>query len=115
MGRLLLVENHDPLRELLCETAQEAGCRADCVGTKRDALKLLLPKSHDFVVCNILLPDGNGHEVAAKARNFGIETLLMSGHPEELEALAVSGTAHLAKPFGLKDFSRILREHLPIG
>jgi len=44
--------------------------------------------------------------VAELAEALGTKTVLMSGHPDEVHQV------HLAKPFSLVDFVRLIAEHL---
>lgn len=96
---------------MLCDVIQQAGHEADCVKTKAEALQLIAPGSHALVVANVMLPDGNGHDVAA-ANGAGIRTILMSGHADEIQAMIISNMVHLSKPFSLDDFERLLRENV---
>jgi DNA-binding response OmpR family regulator len=112
MGRILLVEDHDQLHRLLCDVIAQAGHEADCVKTEAEALSLLRPGSHHLVIADVVLPDGNGHAVAARAADLGIKSILMSGHPDELDMLTSRRIIHLAKPFAIGDFEQVLDEHL---
>jgi len=78
MARVLLVEDHDLVRRFLCEAIRQAGHDAECVGSKAEADKALAPGSHDLVFSDVLLPDGSGHDVAAKAESIGIKTVLVT-------------------------------------
>jgi two-component system, cell cycle response regulator CpdR len=112
MGRILLVEDHDQLHRLLCDVIAHAGHEADCVKTQAEALELLAPASHHLVVADVILPDGNGHSIAERAADLGIKSILMSGHPDELQALAIQQVIHLAKPFAIREFEQVLEEHV---
>jgi CheY-like chemotaxis protein len=112
MERVLLVEDHDEVHRLLCELIAEAGHQADCVKTQHEALALLAPGSHRLVIADVLLPDGTGHTVAERAKELGIKAILMSGHPDEVHSLFISHVLHLAKPFSLDEFHRLIAEHI---
>jgi len=112
MGRVLLVEDHDEVHRMLCTLIKETGHEAECVTTKREALARLAPASHHLVIADVRLPDGRGHAVAERAGELGIKVVLMSGHPDELPRLGISNGVHLAKPFGIADFYRVIQGHL---
>jgi two-component system, NtrC family, response regulator AtoC len=112
MTHVLLVEDDDAVRDILCDAIKAAGYTADCVKTKREAEALLAPGSHSLAICNVLLPDGLGYDVADKATALGITALLMTGHPSEMQAMAVAGVAHLQKPIRLQDFEKVLHDYL---
>ena len=65
-----------------------------------------------MVIANVLLPDGTGHEIASRAADLGIKTVLMTGHPDEAQALLVSNVTHLLKPFSIDDFETMIRRYL---
>lgn len=112
MAHILVIEDYESVRDLLCEAVTDMGHTADCVGTKGDADALLGPGSHELVVTNVVLPDGSGHDLASRAVALGIKVVLMSGHPSELQAMRVAEIEHLQKPFHLDEFRRTIQDHL---
>jgi len=117
MGRVLLVEDHDGVHGVLCNLIEETGHEAECVKTKQEALARLAPASHHLVIADVRLPDGLGHAVAERAAELGIKAVLMTGHPDELHSLGANDVVHLAKPFSMADFHKVIRGHLgsPLG
>jgi DNA-binding response OmpR family regulator len=57
MAHMLLVEDDLDLRQLLQAVIEAAGHTADCVMTKREAVYLLAPRSHELAICNVILPE----------------------------------------------------------
>lgn len=112
MARVLLVENQELVRSLLCDAIQEEGYAADCVATRNEAERMLVCGHHDLVLCNISLPDGSGDDIAATARRRGIPVVLMSGRSDEIVALTIARVTHLPKPFPLDKFRELLLDHL---
>ena len=112
MARVLLVEDHDLVRRFLCDSLQHAGHEAECVGTKAEADAALAPGSHDLVLSNVLLPDGTGHDVAAKAARLGIKAVLLTGHPDEAQALEIAEAIYLRKPFRVSDLTGLIERVL---
>ncbi|MBV8167961.1 MAG: hypothetical protein JO021_14290 [Alphaproteobacteria bacterium] len=96
------------MRRFLCDAIHHAGHEAECVGTKAEAEAALAPASHDLVLSNVLLPDGSGHDVAAKATELGIRTVLLTGHPDEALALEIAEVTHLRKPFRLTELTGMI-------
>ena len=113
MARILLVEDHHVLYRMLCEAIEDAGHEAECVQTKTEAEAKLTASAYDLVICDVRLPDGSGHDLASRAADLGIRTLLMTGHPDEATALTISRVAHLQKPFRLIDFITFIERNLP--
>ncbi len=112
MARILIVEDDHELHRFLCDVLEEEGYSCDCAHTKAEAAAALQAVAYDLVVANVRLPDGSGHDVASLASAAGTKTLLMSGHPDEIASLAVSGVEHLEKPFRVGDFIDMLKRHL---
>ena len=112
MAHILLVEDFEGVRDMLCEAIADMGHSAECVGTKAEADALLGPGSHALVITNVVLPDGSGHDLASRAVQLGIKVVLMSGHPSELQAMRVAEIAHIQKPFHLDEFRQAIQDHL---
>jgi DNA-binding NtrC family response regulator len=112
MARVLIAEDYDIVRTTLGEAIQLAGHTVQCVATKREAEDLLSPGSHELLICNVKLPDGSGHELAAKAASLGMKSVMMTGHPDEIEAMTTAGIIYLQKPFRLDQLSKIINDYL---
>lgn len=86
-----------PVSVLLAEAAEQIGHTVDCASTKTDSEALLEGASPDLAVCNVVLPDGSGYDVAAMALSFGIKSVLITGHQDAgvdlIPAKAVWGAA----------------------
>ena len=113
MARVLIVEDDELVRRVLCGVIRAAGHRCHCVGTKAEAIQLLAPGSHALAVADVMLPDGRGHDVAERAEELGIHAILMSGHPDEIQSFANGSAGYLTKPFGLDEFEKVLRDNVP--
>jgi two-component system response regulator RegA len=116
LARVLIVEDHKPLREALArslapiaaEVLQADGVRSAEVG---------LEQHPDVVLVDVWLPDGNGRTVIERAVRLrpSPAVIAMSGHasPEEAFELARAGARrYLAKPIALEDLMRSIDEAL---
>jgi len=112
MARVLLVEDYQGMRKLLCEAAEDAGHAIDCVETMREAEDLLSAGLYDLVICSVVLPDGSGVELAVRAADLGMGTVVISGQPDSLKAMTITGATHLKKPFNVEEFRKLLNDHL---
>ena len=112
MARILLVEDHDQVHRLLCDVARQAGHTADCVKTKTQALALLRASRYALVIVDLRLPDGNGYEIVEAAAEVGTKSIVMSGHPDELQTLVLTDVVHLAKPFTIDEFESFIEQQL---
>ncbi len=116
LARVLIVEDHKPLREALARSlAAFAGevLQADGVRAAEKALEL----QPDVVLVDVWLPDGNGKTVVERAvrRRPAPAVIAMSGHasPEEAFDLARAGARrYLPKPISLEELTRSIDEAL---
>jgi DNA-binding response OmpR family regulator len=109
---ILLVEDDADVHDMLCDEIKEAGHTADCVKTLGEALRKVRPHSHALAICDAVLPDGTGRELAKLAEAYGIRTLLITGHPDIAAELAHADIPHLRKPFSLALLREVLQQLL---
>ena len=96
---------------MLYEAAEQAGHAADFVATQQ-AEELLAANLYDLVICKMVLPDGSGLELAVKAADLGMSTMVMSGGTDSLEATTIAGVTHLRKPYGIAEFRKLIDDQL---
>jgi two-component system, cell cycle sensor histidine kinase and response regulator CckA len=110
---VLLVEDDDPVRELIGRALRANGFEVVAAASGEEALDLELAGGVDLLLSDVLLPNRNGFEVAnqIRARSPHIPVVFMSGYYEQAVAEAaqfdISSTI-LQKPFAVAD----LLEHL---
>lgn len=97
---------------LLAEAAEQIGHTVDCASTKTDSEALLEGASPDLAVCNVVLPDGSGYDVAAMALSFGIKSVLITGHQDAGVDDSDRKIAYLRKPFGVRQLQKVITDHL---
>lgn len=116
--RVLVVEDHAPLRRAIAASLRERGFTVLEAGTTLGALALLDPPP-DLLICDVCLPDGSGFDVLDRAACLSPAPLrvAVSGEASAGEGfrLAEIGVrAYLSKPFSLQDLSeaidRVARE-----
>lgn len=88
--RILLVEDEATSRELLTVVLGTAGYEVDAVETAAAAAIQLQSTKYTVVIADWLLPDGNGIDLADRARELGSRTFIISGYLFRLPA----GAAH---------------------
>ena len=110
---VLLVEDDDPVRELIGRALRANGFEVVAAASGEEALDLELDRHVDLLLSDVLLPNQNGFEVAnqIRARSPHIPIVFMSGYYDQAVAeaahLDISSTI-LQKPFAMAD----LLEHL---
>jgi signal transduction histidine kinase/ActR/RegA family two-component response regulator len=115
-GRILLVEDDEPLLKLVLSMLIDLGYHVLCTRNAADALKVLRSETPiDAVLSDILMPNGmSGVDLAREARRLrgGIRILLASGYAHD--ALARYGVSEgefpiICKPFYQEELGRCLR------
>lgn len=112
------------IQQLLQLWLRELGFLVTCVGTGRDAIRVLNSGYADMVITDILMPDGDGLEVITQLKKAqpGVRIIAMSGGGNHLRAadclkLAKGLGAHaiLMKPFKRQQLVDAVNELLSVG
>jgi CheY-like chemotaxis protein len=80
----ILVAEHDPeVCSLVSEILQyDLLAKVVCVGTGTLAAQAISKASFDLAIIDVNMPEISGYELARRAANRNIPTLLSSGHPD---------------------------------
>src|SRR5438270_864541 len=70
--RVLLVEDSEPLRELLSEALRSADYVVDSVATARGLLNSVAASSYDLLIVDLGLPDDEGLNAIRTLRSMGL-------------------------------------------
>jgi len=112
--RVLVVEDNEDLREMMCALLASRGCAVGSAADGRSAIALAANALPQVAFVDIDLPDISGHEVArALAGQGGIRLVAVTGYgqPEDVRrALAAGFDRHLKKPVCLEDLERAVGE-----
>jgi CheY-like chemotaxis protein len=112
--RVLVVEDNEDLREMMCALLQSRGCAVVGAADGQAAIHLARTALPQVAFIDIDLPDISGHEVArALAQQGGIRLVAVTGYgqPEDVRrALAAGFDRHLKKPVRLEDLEQAIAE-----
>ena len=114
--RVLIVEDHKPLRQAIARAARGWGAEVLEAGTVQEAQELL-ERVPDVVIVDVALPDGQAQPIveAAVRMRPAPAVIAMSGQASAEEAfqLARSGARrYLRKPISLEELTRSVEEAL---
>lgn len=106
--RLLVIEDHAPLREGICQYLREAGYLVDEVEDGEVGLWTAEGGEHDVVLLDLMLPRMDGLTILRKLRamEHPVHVLVISardGLEDRLEALDAGADDYLVKPFPLAE------------
>ena len=106
--RLLLIEDHAPLRQAIGQYLREAGFIVDSAATGDEGLWAATENPYDVVLLDLMLPNVDGMEILRRLRAKGnpVHILVISardGLDDRLAALNAGADDYLVKPFALAD------------
>lgn len=105
---ILVVEDEDPIRELVATALRFTGFQVEAALSGADALATARNGSFDLIVLDINLPDLNGFDVCHKLRAAGDQTpiifLTARDDPADLRlGFTGGGDDYVTKPFSLEE------------
>ncbi|MGY1740626.1 MULTISPECIES: response regulator transcription factor [unclassified Blastococcus] len=104
---VLVVEDTDEIRELVCTVLTRAGMDVRAVGTGAEALAEVRRSAPDVVVLDLGLPDADGTEVCRQIRaESECYVLMLTARAEEVDlliGLAVGADGYMSKPFSPRE------------
>ena len=106
--RLLVIEDHAPLRNGICQFLREAGYLVDAMEKGDEGLWAAESGEYDVVLLDLMLPGLDGLSILRKLRvlNHPVHVLVISacdGLEDRLEALNAGADDYLVKPFPLAE------------
>ncbi len=113
--KVLLVEDHAAMREMISDHLVERGFIVDAVGRAEDAYAALAVASYDALVLDLGLPDTDGMQLLRKARARTarhLPTLIVTARDaldDRTRGLNAGADDYITKPFELVELEARLR------
>jgi len=118
-GRILVVDDEDPVVRLICEALEAAGHRPLPAAGAAEALERIAAEPFDLIVCDLRMPGLDGLRLVEQAerlrRGQGARVLLTTGDTLRAGESLPEGVDVLAKPFDLDDLLDRVRRRLRAG
>jgi two-component system OmpR family response regulator len=112
--RVLLVEDHGAMADLIAQRLREEAFAVDVVGTGEEGVWLATEYEFDAIVLDVLLPGVDGFETCRRIRSAGSGTpiLMLTARDavqDRVRGLDVGADDYLTKPFSLDELLARLR------
>jgi DNA-binding response OmpR family regulator len=108
--RILLIEDEATSRELLTYVLEGEGFAVDAVENAAAAAARLQSTQYAVVIADWLLPDGNGIDIADRAKELGAKTFIVSGYLIGLPAGARDRHVLFRKPVRPEELAAAVRD-----
>lgn len=123
MGYILLIDDSDPLRELMATALTREGHTVVQASDGKAGIELLRSHHVDLLITDVVMPDQDGLVTLQIARKLrpDLKVIVISGDSPRFAALYLDiankfgATKTLRKPFTLPEFSAAVREFCPPG
>ncbi|MNW43710.1 Transcriptional regulatory protein WalR [compost metagenome] len=100
---ILIIEDDGDIADLISIYLRSQGLVTRTAGTLMEATELFTARTPDLVICDIMLPDGEGSDWAkATKRNSGVPIIFLSSRSEVEDILLgfeLGGDDYITKPF----------------
>jgi GAF domain-containing protein/CheY-like chemotaxis protein len=119
MGRFLIVDDEDPIRDLLAEMLVEQGHEVFTASGGKEGLEIFRSQTPGLVITDLGMPEVSGWDVATgvKALEPATIVILMTGWGITLDkekAREKGVDVVLAKPFQISEIQKVLNEMLEL-
>jgi DNA-binding response OmpR family regulator len=101
--RILFVEDNEEVRSFVEEILTDGGYEVDTAGTVAQGCSLLDTRKYDLALVNGRLPDGTGLDVAQKAHQLGVKSLMVTGYAYEFDLRCPDYLTILQKPIRMSN------------
>jgi two-component system response regulator PilR (NtrC family) len=114
---LLIVDDEDSILDFLTLLFESEGFGVETARSAADAQRTLGGKSFDLVLCDILMPDGNGldllREIKANAPNTAVVMMTaFTSTKTAIEAMRLGAYDYVSKPFDVEELKIITQKAL---
>lgn len=114
-GKILVVDDDEPLRLLCTQALRTLFSEVDCAGSAEEAMKNIEEKDYDVVVLDIMLPGipGNIFINEIKKKYPLTEVIMITGVPSiamSTQTLKNGAFDFIAKPFKVKQLKDVVND-----
>lgn len=117
-NKVLIVDDNEEIQEANKEYLTGKGYVVDTAFNSAEALALLKAKPYDCIVMDVLMPDLNGFDLCAFARDIVSTPVIflscMDDEPSRLQGLS-TGDDYMVKPYSVKELAMRINNQIMRG
>jgi DNA-binding response OmpR family regulator len=111
--RILVVEDESAISEPLAESLEREGFDADVASTVAAARDAYQRQAPDLVLLDVMLPDGDGRDLAREIRRESdVPIIMLTARGEEIDrvlGLELGADDYVVKPFSMRELTARIR------
>jgi two-component system, OmpR family, response regulator RegX3 len=111
--RILVVEDEQAIAEPLSQSLAREGFSAEVASTLTDAREAYERRAPDLVLLDVMLPDGDGRDLARDIRKLSdIPIIMLTARGEEIDrvlGLELGADDYVVKPFSARELTARIR------
>ena len=111
---ILVVDDEDVMRSLLCDVLGEAGYKVEAVSSGEEAIEKIRQDQFCIVITDLKMPGMNGIEILKKVKaiNSDLCVIMITAYPSVesvIEVMREGAYDYIVKPFNVKEIQLVIR------
>jgi two-component system response regulator PilR (NtrC family) len=116
-SRILVVDDEKSIQEFLRLLLEEGGYEVTTASSMEEGRKIFFGDNFDLVLCDIIMPDGNGLDLLRemKAHNIRSSVIMMTAYTSTksaIEAMKRGAYDYISKPFDVEELKVVVQKAL---
>jgi two-component system, NtrC family, response regulator PilR len=117
LERILVADDELSMREFLEIFLTKEGYAVDVTDSGEDAIKKLSESEYDLIICDMMMPRGNGMEVLKKAKELEPDMAVImitafASAESAVEAMKIGANDYITKPFQVDEIKLVVKNSL---
>lgn len=106
MIKILVVEDEKPISNLICLSLRKAGFCCEAVFDGNEAADILMDKTYDLILLDVMLPGIDGFELMTFVKTLGIPVIFLTAKnsvEDKVRGLRSGAEDYIVKPFEIAE------------